>query len=322
MCIDSIGAHIEEDTMAPILTIHTATYNRAYILEQAYKSLRKQTCFDFEWLITDDGSTDGTKELVEQWLKEENQFPIKYIQLEHGGLIRAINRAIEVSQGKYYFRLDSDDYLTEDAVETVLAKTVDIDNKPEYVGVGFVITYENGQPIKGVWPDVNEYGYVDCTNLERKFYNLDADMQEAYKINIMRKYPFPVWEGEMFAPEQLQTDAMALDGYKVRWYSKAIYVREYIEDGLTKGNWNLLRNNKMGYAMLSNQRLLYEDSFVSKFRAAAQHIALSIVAGYPSYILKSNKVWITLLAIPYGVALSFRRREQFKWDDPINRRNY
>lgn len=56
--------------MKPILTIHTATYNRAYILEKAYRSLQKQTEMNFEWLITDDGSTDGTEELVDGWIKE------------------------------------------------------------------------------------------------------------------------------------------------------------------------------------------------------------------------------------------------------------
>ena len=55
------------------LTIHTATYNRAHTLSQAYKSLQNQTCFDFEWLITYDGSTDGTKDLVESWQKENNK---------------------------------------------------------------------------------------------------------------------------------------------------------------------------------------------------------------------------------------------------------
>ena len=173
-----------------------------------------------------------------------------------------------------------------------------------------------------MWPKVNDEGYVDCTNLERYKFDLDADMREAYKLNIIKKYPFPVWEDELFAPEQLQMDAMALDGYKLRWYNEAVYVGEYQDGGLTKGNWDLLRNNKMGYAMLSNQRLLYEKSFKAKFMAAAQHIALSIVAGYPSYILKSNKKWLTLLALPYGILLSFRRREQFKWDDPVNRRNF
>ena len=71
--------------MKPILTIHTATYNRAYILEKAYRSLQKQTEMNFEWLITDDGSTDGTEELVDGWIKEQNPFNIRYIKLEHQG---------------------------------------------------------------------------------------------------------------------------------------------------------------------------------------------------------------------------------------------
>lgn len=304
------------------LTIHTATYNRKHTLPQAYKSLQNQTCFDFEWLITDDGSNDGTKDLVESWQRENNNFTIRYEQLEHGGLIRAVNHAIGVAQGEYYFRLDSDDVLLENAVAKIISKFVEINDKTNYVGVGFVIVSPTGEPLKGVWPKVNEQGFVDCTNLEREEYDLDADMREAYKLSIIKKYPFPVWKDELFAPEQLQMDAMAMDGYKLRWYSEAVYVGAYQDDGLTKGNWNLLRNNKMGYAMLSNQRLLYEKSFKSRFMAASQHVALSIVAGYPSYILKSNKKWLTLLALPYGILLSFRRREQFKWDDPINRRNF
>ena len=84
----------------------------------------------------------------------------------------------------------------------------------------------------------------------------------------------------------------------------------------------LLRKNKMGYAMLSNMQMITNEEFKEKFKAAGQHIALSIVAGYPSYIFKTNKKWLTVLALPYGILLSFRRREQFKWDDPINKRNY
>lgn len=304
------------------VSIHTATYNRAYILENAYQSLKKQTCYDFEWIITDDGSTDNTEELVHKWLNEENNFSIRYEKLNHNGLIRAINKAVSLAQGDYYFRLDSDDSLMEDAVKIICEKVNEIDGLSDYVGVGFVIVFPDGSPVKGVWPKTNAEGFVDCTNLERKKYDLDADMREAYKVSVMKKYPFPVWDDELFAPEQLQMDAMALDGYKLRWYSEPIYVCEYHDDGLTKGSWDLLRNNKMGYAMLSNQRLLYERSFKSLIQSAAQHIALSINAGYPSYILKSNRKLITLLSIPYGLLLSIRRKRQFKWDDPVNRRNF
>lgn len=162
--------------MKPILTIHTATYNRAYILEKAYRSLQKQTEMNFEWLITDDGSTDGTEELVDGWIKEQNPFNIRYIKLEHQGLIRAVNYAISVANGKYYFRLDSDDYLRYDAVEQIVKRLNEIDDKEEFVAVGFVKVTEDGEPLKGVWPNVNKKGFVDCTNLERKKYNLDADM--------------------------------------------------------------------------------------------------------------------------------------------------
>lgn len=46
------------------LTIHTATFNRAYILEKAYNSLKEQTCENFECIITDDGSIYNTEQLV------------------------------------------------------------------------------------------------------------------------------------------------------------------------------------------------------------------------------------------------------------------
>lgn len=55
------------------LTIMTPTYNRAYILENAYNSLVRQKNKDFIWLIVDDGSSDNTESLVKKWIKEKNK---------------------------------------------------------------------------------------------------------------------------------------------------------------------------------------------------------------------------------------------------------
>ena len=297
----------------PRLSIHTATYNRGYIIEQAYKSLQAQTCFDFEWVVTDDGSTDNTPELFKKWCAEEKNFPIIYNWKENGGIPRALNFGVNHVGGDYFFMLDSDDYLYPNAVEKIYEKIAEIDGKENFVGVGFVRNTPQGTPIKGVLPTVNEKGYVDCTNLERRLYNLDADMCEAYKVEILKKHPFQVWEGEKYGPEQLCLDAMALNGYKLRWHSDAIYVTEYLPDGQTLGNWNLLRRNPMGYAMLSNQMLLYKKG-KSRFKAAGQHIALSVVGKNPGYILKSNCKWLTALALPYGLVLAVRRKRQFKRD--------
>ena len=52
-----------------LITIFTPTYNRAYCLNKCYESMKRQTCQKFDWLIIDDGSSDGTKQLVYQWMK-------------------------------------------------------------------------------------------------------------------------------------------------------------------------------------------------------------------------------------------------------------
>lgn len=302
--------------MTPLISIHTATYNRAYILEQAYKSLQAQTCCNFEWIITDDASTDDTEELVKDWLKEQNPFNIVYEKVSHGGKCRALNSGLKLARGKYFFILDSDDYLTPNAVQTIIDKVPEIDNKEDFVGVGFLRLTQKMKPIKGIPPKVNAEGFVDCTNLQRSAFDLDADMCEAYKTNILRQYPFPSWPGEMFAPEQITMDAMAMDGYKLRWYNKGIYVCEYQPDGLTKGAWNLLIRNKMGYAMLANQQLLYRKGFINLFKTAAEHVVLSILGKNPGYILKSNKLWLTILSLPYALPLTIRRALQFSKNMP------
>ena len=54
-----------------LITIFTPTYNRAELLPRLYKSLQEQTNKDFEWVIVDDGSTDNTKEVIDNIITRE-----------------------------------------------------------------------------------------------------------------------------------------------------------------------------------------------------------------------------------------------------------
>ena len=65
------------------ITVFTPTYNRAYIIDELYNSLKKQTFIDFEWLIIDDGSTDCTYEKVKNWSADNTKFPIRYYKFEN-----------------------------------------------------------------------------------------------------------------------------------------------------------------------------------------------------------------------------------------------
>lgn len=295
------------------LSIHTATYNRGYIIEKAYESLKNQTCHDFEWVVTDDGSTDNTEELFKKWCSEEKNFPIIYNKKRRGGIPRALNFGVNVVHGDYFFMLDSDDYLLPNAVIELYKWIDQIDNIEDIAGVGCAICFPNGNYVKGVPPKIDDsIGYLDALNIDRKYYNLDADMREAYKVKILKKYPFKVWNNEIYAPEQLCFNEMSIDGYKIRWHKDILYVCDYLPDGQTQGSWNLLKNNPMGYAMMNNQMLKYEKGFMKLFKCACQHIALSLIGKEYGYIFKSNKLSLTLLALPVGAALSIRRRIQFR----------
>ena len=67
------------------LTIFTPTYNRAHTIGRTYQSLCRQSSKEFDWLIVDDGSTDHTAAIVEEWLSE-NKITIRYVYKENGGL--------------------------------------------------------------------------------------------------------------------------------------------------------------------------------------------------------------------------------------------
>ena len=300
----------------PFFTVFTATFNRGYILPKLYDSLKKQEIMDFEWLVIDDGSSDETEQLFQQWIHDETMFPIRYMKKDNGGKPRAINYGIQYAKGEYFFMVDSDDTLKQDALSKMKQWCKEIESKPQFIEVGAARGFTDGSYIKGIAPSVNEYGYIDASNLQRNDFNLDADMCEAYKTEIFKKYPMPEWPGEKFAPEQISLNEIALDGYLLRWHADIIYQCEYLDDGLTKGSNVLEKKNPMGYAMMYNHMLKYPElSIKQKYYAACQHIALSIYGKNLSYILRSNKRIYSIFALPVGILLSIRRRKQF---DEVN----
>ena len=104
------------------LTVFTPAYNRAHTIGRTYKSLCSQKCKDFVWLIVDDGSTDNTAELVKDWISKDNGFEIQYIYKENGGMHTAHNVAYRNIHTELNTCIDSDDALSENAVEKIINK--------------------------------------------------------------------------------------------------------------------------------------------------------------------------------------------------------
>ncbi len=267
-----------------MLSIVTPSYNRGYLLGRLFDSLKVQNNYNFEWIIIDDGSTDNTKEIIKEIQDGCYEFPIIYVYQENGGKHRAINSAIKNANGEFIFIVDSDDYITQDAVNTIEQWTKEIVDKNEIAGVSGLRAYGDGKIIGG-FGNIKGKEYIEITNLQRKQYGLLGDKAEIYKREILLKYPFPEFENEKFLPEEAVWNIIARDGYKLRWYKKIIYYTEYLEDGLTYAvkYKNLEWNNFMGYTYVVALNLGCYKNLKTKSMIFINYYRMAKKKGYHLY---------------------------------------
>lgn len=217
----------------PFITILTPTYNRASLLPRLFDSLLRQTSKDFEWIVVDDGSTDDTREVVAN-LKEKcgGAFPMGYVYKANGGKHMAINIGAERARGELLFIADSDDLLTDDALETVENSWHDISDDKSFAGIaGLDIAMDTREVIGSGLPQ----GHIDCNAIDIRYrHHVTGDMKEVFRTEVLREFPFPEFAGERFCPEQLVWFRMARR-YRLRYINKPIYIADYQPDGITAG---------------------------------------------------------------------------------------
>lgn len=104
---------------APIISVVIACYNQGIYLSDALNSLEKQTFQNWEGIIVNDGSTDGTEEIALEYVKKDERF--KYVFQENGGVSKARNIGAAQALGTYILPLDADDKLEETYIEKALS---------------------------------------------------------------------------------------------------------------------------------------------------------------------------------------------------------
>ena len=218
-------------------TILTPTYNRAYTLKRLYESLKRQTFQDFEWLVIDDGSIDNTKTLIESFISEKPFFEIVYKYKENGGKHRAINYGVSFARGEMTFLLDSDDWLTDDSllITDQVEKSISQEDKEKIIGVSGLKVFENNKNIGNTFTGE----YIDTIYMKKGKFGISGDKGEVFYTELLKKYPFPEFDGEKFATERLVWNKMSFDGYKIRYFNKPVQYCEYLPDGLTAGGYSM-----------------------------------------------------------------------------------
>lgn len=197
-------------------TVLTPTYNRAHTLPGVFASLCSQTFRDFEWLVVDDGSTDGSRELVLSW---KSFFPIRYVWKPNGGKHTAVNLGVELAQGEFTLVFDSDDRCVPHALERFDFHWKQLPNPERFVGLSCLCCDENGnmvgQPLPG--------DYVDTFSLRDVVALAKAERWGVLRTDIWRNFPYPVFQGERFVPEGL-TQKRMFARYSVRCFNEVLRI--------------------------------------------------------------------------------------------------
>jgi len=169
-------------------TVFTPAYNRAHTLHRVYRSLQAQTFRDFEWLIVDDGSTDGTLDLVVRWQKR-GDFPIRCVYQENAGKHKAFNRGVQEAQGELFLTLDSDDACVPEALARFKYywDSIPADRKEDFSAVTCLCQDEYGELIGDRLPaDV-----LDSDTLEIKYkYRVRGERWGFHRTEVLKRFPF------------------------------------------------------------------------------------------------------------------------------------
>lgn len=146
-------------------------------MRSLWDSLQKQTIKDFEWLIVDDGSIDGTKNLITQ-LQEKSDFQIRYIYKNNSGKYTALNVGIQTICSKLTFIVDSDDCVTDDAVESILKIHKKYRPQNNICGYAFLRAFLDGR-VNGKKFDVDEK-IGSCIDVRVNSDDTSADKAEEF----------------------------------------------------------------------------------------------------------------------------------------------
>lgn len=286
------------------LTIFTPTFNRGHLLERLFESLKKQSSHNFEWVIIDDGSIDQTKEIVDGFIKSNSAFPIVYFKQENQGKHIAINKGLEIANGRYFFIVDSDDYLTEEAVAIILDNISEVDDVEDSCGLVFHRMYPDGK-IVGVCPDEKS---LKCSLYDLKFkYGIQGDKAEIFKTSILRQFLFPKIEFEKFCPEALVMYKMS-GPFSITYKNKAIYIGDYLDEGLTANIVKIRMKSPYYSTLYYNEQFYFSPKLTNKVKSAINYYRFSFCG---KYFLKTFPMFYVLLK-PVGYLMHIKDKYNTK----------
>lgn len=310
------------------LTVFTPTYNRKHTLPRTYESLCHQTCRDFDWLVIDDGSSDGTREWIESlgskaiasgqkfdWMgrvedgEDENHFVIQapdlrieYVYKPNGGLYTGYNVAYQTIQTELCVCIDSDDYMPDEAVAMIVEKWCGLreEEKKRYCGIrGLDFNVVDGKPIGGDFQDPNG------TAVWALELNHVGDTKYVFRTELMQQVaPQIGFEGERdYNPHYMQMQV--LDQYPILLLNENLCWVEYQigADSMSQGIFKQYVRSPRSYAKYRQMEMQMQHGMTWKRKMILHiHYVASCIMSHDRDIFKnSNNRLASIFALPFAI---------------------
>ena len=294
-----------------LLTVLTPTFNRARLLPRVYQSLVDQTEKNFEWIIVDDGSTDGTQELAESWISG-NLFPIRYVWQENSGKHVAVNRGVRLARGELILIVDSDDWLVPNAVERIKHwwQSILEEERPRYAGVARLCAFPSGKIVGTRFPQ----DILDSDSIEiRVRYKVKGDKCEVWRKDVLAQFPFPEDLGR-FVTEALVWNRIA-HHYKLRFVNEVWMIKDYQQEGLSARSLAVRAGSPHAarlYYKEFAESVRHDVPLLRRLREYANYTRFSL-HGHVSLVRQAQEVKrkaLWAMAAPLGAMLYIRDRRR------------
>jgi glycosyltransferase involved in cell wall biosynthesis len=289
------------------LTVFTPTYNRVNLLDNVYQSLLQQSFINFEWIVIDDGSKDGTDLLIKNFILE-GKISITYYKQENKGKHFAINQGVKLAKGDLFLILDSDDKLPMDSLNIVNNFFEEIKYNKNIGGVAGRRNYSDGSIVGS-----KNFNIIETSSLSIKYkYKVTGDLVEVFKTEVLREFPFPEIENEKFCPEDLVWNRIA-QKYKLLFFNQGIYTTQYLPDGLTSKIVKIRMTSPIASMFCYSELASYKIPLIQKIKATVNFWRFSFNSEWKfSKKCAMVNIILTCICFPIGYLMHINDKRNLK----------
>jgi glycosyltransferase involved in cell wall biosynthesis len=209
--------------MTPIFSVFTPAFNSSKYIHRVYESLIAQTRQDFEWIVVDDASLDGTLDLMREYQRSA-PFPIVLIgKSKNQGYLDSYNRALSAARGSFFLPCGHDDTFASNTLEFAEIAWNGIPGPAQsgFAGITVLCSDPSGKVLEPLPED-----QMDSNFLEMYFtHKLRAEQWTIFRTEVCKQYPFPA---ERRMGESVYAWFPISENYQFRYFN--VPLRTYYRD--------------------------------------------------------------------------------------------